>query len=65
MKKLEWVPIIRQRSLKGDPIFDAFVVAWHNLTDDQRSRFVDEGVDALLYFDRKGRLLPGWGFTDE
>jgi hypothetical protein len=65
-KKAEWKTIIRHQSPRGvDPTFDAFVDTWCALTDDQRSRFVDEQVDEILAFDQKGRLIPGGGFIDE
>jgi hypothetical protein len=44
--------------------FQTLISIWNAISEETRSRFVDEYVDDLLYFDLQQRLVPGpnYGF---
>ena len=45
-----------------DNEYQSFLSIWDNLSEEVRSRFVDEYAEELVYFDLHGRLLPGVTF---
>ena len=48
-----------------DKEYQSFISIWDNLSEEARSRFVDEYADELVYFDIRHRLEPGPSFGEE
>jgi hypothetical protein len=45
-----------------DEKFQSFISIWNGLSEEARSRFVDEYAEELVYFDLHHRLMPGPSF---
>ena len=49
-----------------DEKFQSFISMWNDLSEESRSRFVDEYAEELVYVDLQDRLMPGPSFgTDQ
>jgi hypothetical protein len=47
-----------------DEKLQRFISLWDDLSDQSRSKFVDEHAEELVYFDLKHRLQPGPAFVE-